>query len=403
VDELELGNAQFNLTAIRDRPGNAAQARARQSEPAALSARQRLADVGTGAGFRGCRWPSSIPSAASPSSRPPAKRLDSWSKPRSGWGAAMFKSCTRARKAIGRSNFSIQWWRGLCPRWPISWPMPGHLCAPGRPAAGDEGQAARRGDFRPAQSFRVLAVHRLKLPGLDDERHLVELHLPSPVRPGGPAKSESHHEAGHRSCKSKRRSGQDHDRRQSGRLADGDQAPRAADRSGSPGQCHHGMRHRQARPIAHQLRCAAGRLRAMEALVPVEYGGFMLMPPIRISPRPKCAAHHDGGTRIQIAQCAESRCARFRRDPDRLPALAQHADLERAGGGGFGHGTDAMRVLRLGGLERVDADHRADPRQHQSGLEIEGLLRTMFDPRNNLATKYPRSSSSISATRCSAP
>jgi hypothetical protein len=37
------------------------------------------------------------------------------------------------------------------------------------------------------KSFRVLAVHRLKVPGLDDERHLVEL---SPVRPkAGPPKS----------------------------------------------------------------------------------------------------------------------------------------------------------------------------------------------------------------------
>jgi 16S rRNA (guanine527-N7)-methyltransferase len=30
------------------------------------------------------------------------------------------------------------------------------------------------------KSFRVVAVHRLKLPGLDAERHLVEL---SPARP----------------------------------------------------------------------------------------------------------------------------------------------------------------------------------------------------------------------------
>ena len=37
------------------------------------------------------------------------------------------------------------------------------------------------------KSFRVLAVHRLKVPGLDDERHLVEL---SPVRPrAAPPKS----------------------------------------------------------------------------------------------------------------------------------------------------------------------------------------------------------------------
>jgi hypothetical protein len=38
------------------------------------------------------------------------------------------------------------------------------------------------------KAFRVLAVHRLRVPGLDDERHLVEISLghttPGHVRPG---------------------------------------------------------------------------------------------------------------------------------------------------------------------------------------------------------------------------
>jgi 16S rRNA (guanine527-N7)-methyltransferase len=33
------------------------------------------------------------------------------------------------------------------------------------------------------KSFRVLAVHRVKLPGLDDERHLVELCAAGPNLP----------------------------------------------------------------------------------------------------------------------------------------------------------------------------------------------------------------------------
>jgi 16S rRNA (guanine527-N7)-methyltransferase len=37
------------------------------------------------------------------------------------------------------------------------------------------------------KSFRVLAVHRLKLPGLDDERHLVEL-SPARVRAAPPTR-----------------------------------------------------------------------------------------------------------------------------------------------------------------------------------------------------------------------
>src|SRR5580693_215605 len=53
VDELEQGNAQFNLTAIRDRPGML-----RKHVLDSLSLQpylrgERVADVGTGAGFPG--------------------------------------------------------------------------------------------------------------------------------------------------------------------------------------------------------------------------------------------------------------------------------------------------------------------------------------------------------------
>src|SRR5271163_1060217 len=53
VDELEQGNAQFNLTAIRDRPGML-----RKHVLDSLSLQPflkgtRIADVGTGAGFPG--------------------------------------------------------------------------------------------------------------------------------------------------------------------------------------------------------------------------------------------------------------------------------------------------------------------------------------------------------------
>ena len=65
VDELEVGNSQFNLTAIRDRPGML-----RKHVLDSLSVQpylvgNRVADVGTGAGFRGCPWPLSIQSAGS--------------------------------------------------------------------------------------------------------------------------------------------------------------------------------------------------------------------------------------------------------------------------------------------------------------------------------------------------
>ncbi len=64
----------------------------------------------------------------------------------------------------------------------------GHLCAA-------EGRMLAMKGKRPDQeisalprSFRVSAVHRVTLPGLDDERHIVEL---SPVRRVSPAKAVS--------------------------------------------------------------------------------------------------------------------------------------------------------------------------------------------------------------------
>jgi 16S rRNA (guanine527-N7)-methyltransferase len=56
----------------------------------------------------------------------------------------------------------------------------GHLCAPEGRLLAMKGKRPDEEISAVPKSFRVLAVHRLKLPGLDDERHLVEL---SPARP----------------------------------------------------------------------------------------------------------------------------------------------------------------------------------------------------------------------------
>jgi 16S rRNA (guanine527-N7)-methyltransferase len=57
----------------------------------------------------------------------------------------------------------------------------GHLCAPDGRLLAMKGRRPDEEISALPKSFRVLAVHRLKVPGLDDERHLVEL---SPARPG---------------------------------------------------------------------------------------------------------------------------------------------------------------------------------------------------------------------------
>jgi 16S rRNA (guanine527-N7)-methyltransferase len=191
VDELEAGNAQFNLTAIRDRLGML-----RKHVLDSLSLQPylrgaRLADVGTGAGFPG------LPLAiVNPERR--FSLVEATGK------KARFVTQTAAR--IGCGNVDVIHARGEAYR-PFELfdivmaralssladfvAYAGHLCAPDGRLLAMKGKRPDEELSALPKSFRVLAVHRLKLPGLDDERHLVEL---SPTRPWpGAATRPVHH------------------------------------------------------------------------------------------------------------------------------------------------------------------------------------------------------------------
>jgi hypothetical protein len=147
----------------------------------------------------------------------------------------------------------------------------------------------------------------------------------------GPGPNRANHETGHRRRKSKRGSRQDDDRGQSGRLLDRHQAARAARRSGSAGQCNHGLRHRQALAVAHQLRCDARRLFRDGG---ARRGGVRRLHAAALEPGPdrggSAFADDERRAGVQIAQRAQTDPRRFRRDIDRLSAVAQHADAQRA-------------------------------------------------------------------------
>ncbi len=180
VDELQAANARFNLTAIRDRPGML-----RKHVLDSLSLQPylrgaRLADVGTGAGFPG------LPLAIIN----PQRRF--WLIEATG-KKARFVAQTVER--IGCSNVEIVHARAETHR-PVELfdivmaralssladfvAYAGHLCAPQGRLLAMKGKRPDEELSALPKAFRVLAVHRLKLPGLDDERHLVEL---SPARP----------------------------------------------------------------------------------------------------------------------------------------------------------------------------------------------------------------------------
>jgi 16S rRNA (guanine527-N7)-methyltransferase len=175
VDELELGNAQFNLTAIRDRPG---MLRKHVLDSLTLQPHlrgARVADVGTGAGFPGMAL-----AIADPQRR--FTLIEATGK------KARFVAQTAER--IGCSNVQVVHSRAESYR-PFELfdtvvaralssladfvAYAGHLCAPGGRLLAMKGKRPENEMSALPRSFRVLAVHRLHVPGLADERHLVEL------------------------------------------------------------------------------------------------------------------------------------------------------------------------------------------------------------------------------------
>ncbi len=186
IDELEAANAQFNLTAIRDRPGML-----RKHVLDSLSLQPflrgtRIADVGTGAGFPG------LPLALVNRERRFSLIEATGKKARFVFRTAERLDCANVEVVHARAEhyrpmelFDTVVARALSSLADFV-AYAGHLCMPqGRLLA----MKGRRPDGEISalpKSFRVLAVHRVKLPGLDDERHIVEL-SPARARAAPPA------------------------------------------------------------------------------------------------------------------------------------------------------------------------------------------------------------------------
>jgi 16S rRNA (guanine527-N7)-methyltransferase len=181
VDELETANAHFNLTAIRDRPGML-----RKHVLDSLSLQPylrglRLADVGTGAGFPG------LPLAILNPERRFALIEATGKKARFVVQTAERIGCGNVEVVHSRAEtyrpfelFDTVMARALSSLADFV-AYAGHLCTPDGRLLAMEGKRPDEEISAIPKSFRVVAVHRLKLPGLDDERHLVEL---SPAGPG---------------------------------------------------------------------------------------------------------------------------------------------------------------------------------------------------------------------------
>jgi len=175
VDELELGNAQFNLTAIRDRPGMLRKHVLDSLTLQPYLRGERVADVGTGAGFPGL--PLAIVN--------PLRRFTlieaTGKKARFVAQAAELIGCGNVQVVNSRAEnyrpaelFDTVTARALASLTDFA-AFAGHLCAPGGRLLAMKGKLPENEMSALRGSFRVSAVHRLHVPGLDDERHLIEL------------------------------------------------------------------------------------------------------------------------------------------------------------------------------------------------------------------------------------
>jgi 16S rRNA (guanine527-N7)-methyltransferase len=175
VDEVELGNAQFNLTAIRDRPGML-----RKHVLDSLSLQpylrgERLADVGTGAGFPGLVLAVVNPERRFTLIEATAKkaRFVEQTAQRIGGGNVLVVN-SRAENYRPFELFDTVVARALSSLADFV-AYAGHLCTPDGRLLAMKGKRPDDEIYALPRAFRVLAVHRLSVPGLPDERHLVEL------------------------------------------------------------------------------------------------------------------------------------------------------------------------------------------------------------------------------------
>lgn len=175
LDELDVWNARMNLTAIRDRDQQLTKHLLDSLSVQPYLRGTRILDVGTGAGFPG------LPLAVVN----PDKRftlLDSTAK--------KLKFVDHAAQALGLANVETvharaESWRpqerydcvlsravGPTARF-VEWA--GHLCAGGGRLLAMKGRYPAAELQALPNGWKLAAVHRLSVPGLDEERHLVEI------------------------------------------------------------------------------------------------------------------------------------------------------------------------------------------------------------------------------------
>ena len=134
----------------------------------------------------------------------------------------------------------------------------------------------------------------------------------------------------------------------------------AGHRSRPARQCQHRARHRAERAPADQLRADSrrGRTRRGDRRRPKFPGSRSFPPPQDLSGAEFELLNRER-REFLLSRAVRSRVADLGRGADRLSAVAESADDQRAGRRRCGAGADAMRILCARRLEPVDAHDRA--------------------------------------------
>ena len=175
VDALELANAQFNLTAIRDRQGMLHKHVLDSLSIQPYLRGERMADVGTGPGFPGLALAVVNPERHFTLIEATGKKARFVEQTAANLGLSNAQVANvRAETYRPLELFDTVMARALSSLADFV-AYAGHLCAPGGRLLAMKGKRPDEEISALPRSFRVLAVHRLRVPGLPDERHLVEL------------------------------------------------------------------------------------------------------------------------------------------------------------------------------------------------------------------------------------
>lgn len=175
LDELDDWNQRMNLTAIRER---AAQVTKHLLDSLAVHPHlrgQRIADIGTGAGFPGLPLAIIAPEQQFTLIDSTAKKLKFVDHVAQLLGLANVQTVhTRAESYRPKERFDCVLSRALGKiETFVAWS--GHLCVGGGRLLAMKGRYPKDELEHVPTGWKLAAVHRLNIPGLDEERHLVEI------------------------------------------------------------------------------------------------------------------------------------------------------------------------------------------------------------------------------------